>query len=346
MTDNMGDSPNNLIHELLQGLELARQLQMNLHVPYSSKETRDQLIQKIISTFEKALQMVNLKRESLIEPSSQHLAFRMSESPPLSDSEDYIDLKDHDHNVSIKREILPIWTKTIRVNPGKGVEGPLDDGHSWRKYGQKDILGAVYPRGYYKCTDRNVQGCLATKIEQRSDEDPTVLEITYRGKHTCIMATNTVPTSAPNENQESNLNTNPQKQNNILLQSLEQQPNLNGQLLDLRADIKVQTDNLNCSPRDRSFPSLHFPSASNIKTENQIIPLSPMLENFSSPSYISPATSGISHFAVSPSLASSGFQINDMISAANSPIVGLEFPFDQFEFDAHNFTFDNLPFFS
>ena len=29
---------------------------------------------------------------------------------------------------------------------GPGPEGPLDDGFSWRKYGQKDILGAKYPR--------------------------------------------------------------------------------------------------------------------------------------------------------------------------------------------------------
>ncbi|OIV96788.1 hypothetical protein TanjilG_18248 [Lupinus angustifolius] len=335
----MRDSSNNIIDEVLQGLELARQLQMNLSVPYSCKETRNQLIQKIISTFEKALQMVKWKRESLGEPSSQHLAIRVSESPPLSDSEGYIDLKDHDHIVSRKRETLTIWTKTIRVKPGMGVEEPLEDGHSWRKYVQKDILEAVYPRGYYKCTHRNIQGCLATKKEQRSDEDPTVLEITYRGKHTCTMTTNIVTPSAPNENQESNLNTNPQNQNNSLL-SLEQQPNPNEQVLNLRAGLKVQRDNLNSSPHDQSFPS-----TSNIKTENQIIPLSPMLENCSSPSYISPATSGISHFAVSPSLASSGFQINDMISAANSPTVGLEFPFDQFEFDGHNFTLDNLPFF-
>ena len=44
------------------------------------------------------------------------------------------------------RNTLPRWTKQIRVTPGMGVEGPLDDGYSWRKYGQKDILGALYPR--------------------------------------------------------------------------------------------------------------------------------------------------------------------------------------------------------
>lgn len=37
----------------------------------------------------------------------------------------------------------------MRVNPGAGLEGPLDDGFSWRKYGQKDILGAKHPRYVY-----------------------------------------------------------------------------------------------------------------------------------------------------------------------------------------------------
>uniref|UniRef100_A0A7N2MN53 WRKY domain-containing protein n=1 Tax=Quercus lobata TaxID=97700 RepID=A0A7N2MN53_QUELO len=43
-------------------------------------------------------------------------------------------------------------------------------------------------RGYYRCTHRRVQGCLATKQVQRSDEDPTVFKITYRGRHTCALA--------------------------------------------------------------------------------------------------------------------------------------------------------------
>ncbi|XLU73250.1 hypothetical protein S245_032303, partial [Arachis hypogaea] len=52
---------------------------------------------------------------------------------------------------------------------------------------------------------------------------------------------------------------------------------------------------------------------------------------------MSPATSGISQFSMS-----SGNQINDLISASNSnsPTVGLEFSFDQFDLDGHNnFTF-------
>ncbi|KAL5568311.1 hypothetical protein UlMin_024886, partial [Ulmus minor] len=78
------------------------------------------------------------------------------------------------------------------LNPAMGLEGPLDDGFSWRKYGQKDIMGAKFPRGYYRCTHRNVQGCLATKQVQRSNEDPTIVEITYRGRHTCTQASSNI----------------------------------------------------------------------------------------------------------------------------------------------------------
>lgn len=222
-------------------------------------------------------------------------------------------------------------------------------------------------RGYYRCTHRNVQGCMATKQVQRSDEDPTIFEITYRGKHTCTLANNVGSSSIPLENQKPSLNntvTNPHQQN--ILQSLEQHPT-NELLLSLRRGLKVQTENLD-SPDHQSFVPFRFPLSTNIKAESQVFH-SPVLENttyaenFNSPSYMSPATSGISHFSVSPSgvnsfventtnLTSSGSQINDMIpvttttSAPNSSTVGLDFPFDQFEFDGQNFTFDNPQFFS
>jgi hypothetical protein len=35
----------------------------------------------------------------------------------------------------------------VRVSSaGGGTNHPADDGHSWRKYGQKEILGAKHPR--------------------------------------------------------------------------------------------------------------------------------------------------------------------------------------------------------
>ncbi|QHO29779.1 hypothetical protein S245_025707 [Arachis hypogaea] len=328
-----------LREELVQGLELARQLQIHLHVASTPHETRDLLIQNIISAFENALHILKWTPPpaAAVDPSISP-AIRMSqESPPLSaGSEDSDrDLRDHDPNASKKRKSLPRWTKQIRVGPGMGVEGPLDDGYSWRKYGQKDILEATYPRGYYRCTHRNVQGCLATKQVQRSDEDPNMFEITYRGSHTCTMASsssNSASLPAPT--------TSPRNTNNNVLQSLDQQPPMmNELLLNLRAGLKVQTENLdNCS-------SFNFPSNSNHVFSSQTPPPQPqpMLGDNNFPSYMSPATSGISQFSMT-----SGNQINDMISASNSnsPTVGLDFSFDQFDLDGHNnFTFGNPQFF-
>ncbi|XP_048550381.1 transcription factor WRKY19-like [Triticum urartu] len=66
--------------------------------------------------------------------------------------------------------------------------GPLNDGLSWRKYGQKDILGAPYPRAYFRCTHRHTQGCQATKQVQRAAADPLLFDVVYHGTHTCACA--------------------------------------------------------------------------------------------------------------------------------------------------------------
>jgi len=152
----------------------------------------------------------------------------------------------------------------------------------------------------------------------------------------------------PLENQEPSLNNTNQQQN--ILQSLEQQQP-NDLLLSLREGLRVQTENLDST--DQSFAPFLFPLSTNIKNEGQVFPPH-LLENFSSP-YVSPATSGISHYSLSPSgvnsfvgnpnLAPFESRINDMIPAAtsapNSAAVALEFPFNQFEFDGQNFRFDN-----
>ncbi|XP_028806825.1 probable WRKY transcription factor 30 [Neltuma alba] len=356
---NMGEWESRLINELVQGRELARRLQMCLHSPSSSPETCEFLIQRIIAAFEKALATVNWNGDA------SHLTrvgiVPTSESPPFSGSprSEDSDRDFQDQSASKKRRSMPRWTKQIRVSPGMGVEGTLDDGYSWRKYGQKEILGAKFPRGYYRCTHRNVQGCLATKQVQRSDEDPNVFEITYRGTHTCSQSSNAVAPSGTQESHELNPNAvDPQQHSQEQL------------LLNLRAGLRVQTDNLDVPAPEQSssFTSLIFGSTSSIMDHENRMFTSSMLENnfadnlTSDPSYMSPATSGITSFSVSPSggvnnmfgempnmATTSGSEINDIVSAvtsaANSPTVGLNLPFDQFGYDGHSFTFDNQRFF-
>ncbi|KAG0452185.1 hypothetical protein HPP92_025825 [Vanilla planifolia] len=86
--------------------------------------------------------------------------------------------------MSVKRSTLPSWISHVRVSDGMD-EGTPDDGCSWRKYGQKEILGAKYPRAYYRCTHSKSHGCPAKKQVQRSAKNPSTLDIIYRGTHTC-----------------------------------------------------------------------------------------------------------------------------------------------------------------
>ncbi|GAA0175213.1 DNA-binding transcription factor [Lithospermum erythrorhizon] len=85
------------------------------------------------------------------------------------------------------RKTLVRWTERVRVTNEIGLEGALKDGYSWRKYGQKQILGATHPRLlYYRCTHRHTRGCMAKKQVQRLDEDSSMVEVTYNGNHTCL----------------------------------------------------------------------------------------------------------------------------------------------------------------
>ncbi|CAM6082554.1 unnamed protein product [Calypogeia fissa] len=87
-------------------------------------------------------------------------------------------------SLSVKRKFMPKFNCKQRASD-PGHDGPPDDGHTWRKYGQKDILGSRNPRSYYRCTHKIELGCPAIKYVQRCDEDPMVFDVTYRGSHTC-----------------------------------------------------------------------------------------------------------------------------------------------------------------
>uniref|UniRef100_A0A0D3GQM5 WRKY domain-containing protein n=2 Tax=Oryza TaxID=4527 RepID=A0A0D3GQM5_9ORYZ len=71
-------------------------------------------------------------------------------------------------------------SRTIMLQYGDRDPG---DAYPWRKYGHKGILGTRFPRNYYRCGQ--ILGCTARKQVQQSDDDPSRVEITYIGAHTC-----------------------------------------------------------------------------------------------------------------------------------------------------------------
>ncbi|XP_045790168.1 probable WRKY transcription factor 46 [Trifolium pratense] len=188
-----------VIGELMQGEELTKKLydQISPSSSPSSSSTSSSsssshvangvLIDKIILSIEKAITMVKGNVGKIKTNNVNMMDSHCSNGSPKSEVQDS-GFK-HKH-VSKKRKTNPKWTEQVKVYLGTAPEGTVEDGYSWRKYGQKDIHGAKFPRGYYRCTHRNSQGCLATKQVQKSEEDSMVYEITYKGRHTCTQTSN------------------------------------------------------------------------------------------------------------------------------------------------------------
>ncbi|GJW54853.1 WRKY domain-containing protein [Tanacetum coccineum] len=93
--------------------------------------------------------------------------FELPKSPQMLDS----------IKLSSRRGRNAEWTQHLHVSPKTEFDIPPDDGYSWKMYGQREPVGAKCSR----CTS-----CGAKKRAQRSDNDPSIWEIAYKGTHTCL----------------------------------------------------------------------------------------------------------------------------------------------------------------
>ncbi|XP_051129970.1 probable WRKY transcription factor 41 [Andrographis paniculata] len=319
-----------LINELNQGMEKAKQLRFHICLASDSDSDSEsdalRLLQRIISSFDKAF--------AILKSKSSARGLRLP-SEATSDELNRTDCRDH--GAAKKRKLQTTWTQQVRVSSDNGLEGPADDGYSWRKYGQKDILGAKYPRSYYRCTYRSVLGCWATKQVQRSDEDPTVFEVTYKGEHTCSYPAGEVP--EPPSSLEK-----PEMQQNQAL-------------MNLKTNLRVSTDTFDAQEMTPTLFS--FPHVSH-DVDSYYFPISNLDESrlgSNSPLFISPATSESKYLLPTTYEMSSmgvgghNYQHSDceIISAnastTNSPIGGTEFQLDLADLDP-GFPFNTAGFFS
>ncbi|KVI04625.1 probable WRKY transcription factor 30 [Cynara cardunculus var. scolymus] len=338
-----------VIESLTQGKEYAKQLQIHLNDPNSSShQTQQILINNILNSYDKSLSLLTTPN-AIGTQSHLHAGIGITklESQVFStqDSDhEFKDLQDHkDFSAKRNPSSMEKWKNEVKVRADMEVEEGLDDGYSWSKYGQKDILGAKHPRGYYRCTYRHSEGCLATKQVQRTEDDPNIFNISYRGSHTCNLGTNTtstIPLPLPSP---------PQSIIQHLQQENQQAPRCPEFLLDLQTCDKPTTENIKTS-------SFQFPSTSN----NSII--FPTLDNAfdsnTSPSFISPTTSVPAYFTMSQprvsvvrnisSPVAAKSEVNNVVSVATSSTsshnVDVGFQFGQMEF-GNDFSFDNSIFF-
>lgn len=139
------------------------------------------LAAEVLSSFDKALSLLNCTAFSGMMMSKCKEFIHPTPAPNLLADNS---AKSCDRpSKSRKRKVVSRRTEYVHARPGEEV--PPEDGYSWRKYGQKNILGEKFPREYYRCSRNHSSNCGATKIVQRSETEPLTFEVSYGESHSC-----------------------------------------------------------------------------------------------------------------------------------------------------------------
>ncbi|PSR93268.1 WRKY transcription factor 70 [Actinidia chinensis var. chinensis] len=174
-----------LMEELVMGQDKAAQLRNLLEKPTgpgdSGPASAEGLLVKILGSFCTSLSLLKCACDSCelchIQASFQVGSEDSGENSKQSAAKER-------RGCYKRRKTLDAWIKILPT---------MEDGHAWRKYGQKQILNAKFSRCYFRCTHKYDQGCLATKQVQKIQEEPhQMYQTTYFGHHTC---TNTLKIS-------------------------------------------------------------------------------------------------------------------------------------------------------
>ncbi|XP_010931380.1 WRKY DNA-binding transcription factor 70 [Elaeis guineensis] len=169
-----------LTGELMKGQESATKLKILLQESFSSEDHAknsmvELFIEEILGSFSRAFTILNSGKapEAPVDQATT----------PCSEEQE-------SQNSSKKRKIQssPRTGYRRRANlysSTRILSETMEDGRTWRKYGQKDIFNSKYPRSYFRCTHKYDQDCQATRQVQQSEDDPSIYVITYMGEHTC-----------------------------------------------------------------------------------------------------------------------------------------------------------------
>ncbi|XP_037494251.1 probable WRKY transcription factor 46 [Jatropha curcas] len=217
---------------------------------------------------------------------------------------------DVEANGACRRQIVTTFSPDVRSNAKSLGDRQWSKPMAWRPQAP----------GYYSCTHRHSQGCLCFGISsqvQRSDQDPTIFEVTYRGRHTCFQAAR-LAASINDKSQQGEDNCSVERQQ----QHKEVKPKLLKEIsFNYREGLSKSED-------------LEIFLPFSLNEENDIFKESIMENDFFvnfSPAFISPATSsgfGIDNNARTPESNSAP------TSVTNSPIGDWDLSIDSVDFDS------------
>ncbi|KAL2500318.1 putative WRKY transcription factor 70 [Forsythia ovata] len=167
-----------VIDELTRGRELIDHLRIMLNGGGGGaleQPLAEGLVDKILDTFNESLSILSsTESDEVSQVPAMNFDGRKSEGSGESCK---TSLPKDRRGRYKRRRTSETWTKDTPTL--------YEDGHAWRKYGQKVILNAQHPRSYLRCTHKYDQGCQASKQVQKIQDDPPLYRTTYHGLHTC-----------------------------------------------------------------------------------------------------------------------------------------------------------------
>ncbi|MED6206390.1 hypothetical protein PIB30_026335 [Stylosanthes scabra] len=190
--------------ELLRGRDVANQLlQVLVHRSNNNDDEQglmlilpfaEDLVHQVLRSFTNTLLLLNTSNnnnnnhnnsniDDAIFPITVRDSSSSSSSPPSCQKHEDLDMacksfRTKDRRGRYKRKsTAPTWE---RDNPIL-----FEDGHAWRKYGQKKTINSKFLRSYYRCSHKYEEGCPAIKHVQRIQENPPLYRTSYYGHHTC-----------------------------------------------------------------------------------------------------------------------------------------------------------------
>lgn len=178
-------SPNNkrLIGELIKGRDSTKKLQnlLRRRTEDDGSVSAEDLVMKILGSFSDSLSVLtscNSGESCLVSATTTYMGSACSGDRALDSGESEKKpapaVKDR-RGCYKRRKTENSWVKIVDT---------IEDGFAWRKYGQKEILNAKFPRCYFRCTNKN-EGCKALKQVQKLEDGSEMFHITYFGHHTC-----------------------------------------------------------------------------------------------------------------------------------------------------------------
>ncbi|KDP21860.1 hypothetical protein JCGZ_00647 [Jatropha curcas] len=186
--ENLPTDRKSLIDELVSGREFANQLKLALKDQSINGDAgsvpAEDLVMRIVNSFTNSLSIFSRVIDS--DEVSQFPASTSFGSPLWDGCRKSEESDESTKSTSRMKERRGCYKRRKTSHSWtRDTPNLVDDGHAWRKYGQKVILKAKYPRNYFRCTHKFDQGCQATKQVQRIAEEPSSYRTTYYGHHTC-----------------------------------------------------------------------------------------------------------------------------------------------------------------